>query len=117
MQYYKPWKLLPEEEARIQKQISEVQALIERELDEFDKLYPEEPSQEAPTREEKANISTRETVGEPHTESPPISNVHVDPTNLPVEAPPSDQTRTDSHSLEEHNGEVIVEAEEDTVIY
>lgn len=117
MQYYKPWKLQPEEEALIQKQISEVEALIERELGEFDKLYSEEPSKETPAHEEKANISSRETVGEPHKESPPTSPVQADPTNPPVEAPPSDQAGTENHSLEEHNGEVVVEADEDTVIY
>lgn len=67
--------------------------------------------------EEKQNNSSKETVGEPRTESPPISNIQVDPTNPPTQAPQSNQPATGRHSLEEHNGEVVVEADEDTVIY
>lgn len=113
-QYYKPWELLPEEEDRIKSQITEVEALIQRELDEFDKLYPAERSQDAPADREKANCSPKETVGEPRTESPPISNVQRDTTNPHVQ---SDQMAAVKHSPEEHNGDVMVEAEEDTVIY
>lgn len=123
-QYYKPWEPLPEEVDRIKQQISEVEALIKRELDEFDKSHPEEPSKEAPTlEEEKIDTSSKETVGEPHTESPPISNVDVEPvkpiepTNPHVQTPQPDQSATGEHSSGEHNGEVLVEAEEDTVIY
>jgi hypothetical protein len=55
-------------------------------------------------------------VGEPRFESPSVSNV-VDTTNHHVQVPQPDQTLAEKQSLEEHNGEVIVEAEEDTVIY
>ena len=116
-QYYKPWELVPEEESRIKGQISDVEFLIERELAEFDKLYPEEPNKEAPVPEEEINTSSKETVGEPRAESPPNPNTDIDPTNPPAQDPPSDQTAVRKHSLGEHNGEVVVEADEDTVIY
>lgn len=78
-------------------------------------MYQEERGQETSEDGDKTNNMSKETLGEPHTESPSISN--VDTTNPPVQAPQSDQITTEKHSLEEHNGEVIVEAEEDTVIY
>ncbi|KIN07240.1 hypothetical protein OIDMADRAFT_22130 [Oidiodendron maius Zn] len=115
--YYKPWELLPEEEDRIKRQISEVEILIEREVEEFNTLYPYEPVKDALVPEEKQNNSSKETVGEPRTESPPNSNIQVDPTNPPTQTPQSNQPATGRHSLEEHNGEVVVEADEDTVIY
>lgn len=52
-------------------------------------------------------------MGEPQTESPSVSN--VDTTNMsPVQAP---QVMAEKQTQEEHNGEVVVENEEDTVIY
>lgn len=53
-------------------------------------------------------------MGEPRTESPSNSDPHGDTTNPPIQ---SDQMATEKHSLEENNGEVVVEADEDTVIY
>jgi hypothetical protein len=108
---------LPVEEDRIKRQISEVEAVVERELDEFDKLYPEGPRKQVLRPDEEINNSSKETVGEPRAESPPIPNADADPTNPPVQAAQSDQMERRKHSMEEHNGEVVVEAEEDTVIY
>lgn len=54
-------------------------------------------------------------MGEPRTESPSVSNA-VDTTNdTPVTQ--SEQVTAEKQSMEEHNGEVVVENEEDTVIY
>ena len=55
-------------------------------------------------------------MGEPHTESPSVSNV-VDTTNSPIQTPQSDRVKAENEAREEHNGEVVVENEEDTVIY
>lgn len=72
--------------------------------------------------EEQTNgtSTTKESVGEPHAEPTPISNVPssstVDTTNSPVPLQaqePSEQVT----AQEEHNGEVVVENDEDTVIY
>jgi hypothetical protein len=56
-------------------------------------------------------------VGEPRTESPSVSYAPIDTTNPVVQATQSEQNMDGKPSLEEHNGEVVVEAEEDTVIY
>lgn len=52
-------------------------------------------------------------MGEPEAESPPVSNALNDTTNDPVQA----KAAVEKDSTEEQNGEVVVEAEEDTVIY
>lgn len=54
-------------------------------------------------------------MGEPQTESPSVPN--IDTTNIPVQEAQSDQVRAEKQAQEEHNGEVVVENEEDTVIY
>jgi len=107
---------LPREEERIKEQTAEAEALIEREVDEFYARYPKASEGEASAKD-KANITSKETVGEPHTESPPVSKA-VDTTNdTPVQVTQSDQVTAEKQSMEEHNGEVVVENEEDTVIY
>ncbi|TVY93289.1 hypothetical protein LAWI1_G000684 [Lachnellula willkommii] len=112
--YYKPWELLPREEERIKEQIAEAEALIAREVDEFYARYPKAHVEESSAKE-KANITSKETVGEPRTESPSVSKA-VDTTNdTPVTQ--SDQVTAEKQSMEEHIGEVVVENEEDTVIY
>ena len=120
-QYYKPWELLPRDDECIKTQIAEVESIIEREVEEFNRRHPKESGeaarQEPPAEEENTNGTSTETVGEPRFESPSVSNAHVDTTNLPAQAPQSDQVMAEKQSLEEHNGEVVVEAEEDTVIY
>ena len=66
--------------------------------------------------EKKTNGTSKEMVGEPQIESPSVSN--FDTTNIsPVQAPQSEQVKAEKQAQEEHNGEVVVENEEDTVIY
>ncbi|TVY81705.1 hypothetical protein LSUE1_G002302 [Lachnellula suecica] len=114
--YYKPWELRPEEEERIKEQIAEAEVVIEREVEKFDARHPK-PREEESTSKEKANITFKEMVGEPRTESPSVSNA-VDTTNdTAAQVTQSDQALAEKQSLEEHNGEVVVENEEDTVIY
>jgi hypothetical protein len=97
-------------------QIADVEARIELEVESFSARHPGELKQERPP-ERETNSTSKETVGEPHTESPSISNV-IDATNsTTVQVPQSDHVTAGKESLEEHNGEVVVEAEEDTVIY
>ncbi len=121
-QLYKPWELLPQDEERIKRQITDAEATIGREIQEFNALYPKEPSQEKASEEEKegkVESTSKETVGEPRAESPsvPVSIPVVNTTNLPAQAPQSEHGTAEKESLEEHNGEVVVENEEDTVIY
>lgn len=111
--YYKPWEILPSEADRIKEQIAEAEAFIEREVTEFEKRYPKI---DAISERENTNTS-KETVGEPQAEPTSVSNVSIDTTNPPVQEPRSERVTTERTTPEENNGEVVVEAEEDTVIY
>lgn len=107
--------MTPNNKADIDAQIADTRALIEREETEWAERHPKQKEDDEGGPE--AKVVSPETMGEPHTESPSISNV-VDPTNDNSEqATQSEQAKTENDMLEEHNGEVVVEAEEDTVIY
>ncbi|KAH8801504.1 pinin/SDK/memA/ protein conserved region-domain-containing protein [Xylogone sp. PMI_703] len=111
--YYKPWELQPEEEDRIKTQIAEAEAIIEREVEEFNLKHPKDDA----TAEGETNGRSKEPVGEPHKESPSVP-IAVDTTNpKPSQEVPSQPSKTEKESVEENNGEVVEEAEEDTVIY
>ncbi|KAG4411563.1 hypothetical protein IFR04_015302 [Cadophora malorum] len=112
--YYKPWELLPRDEERIKSQIREAEATIERETSQFDLRHPNRPGRTE--KEERSNSTSKETVGEPQAESPSVSKV-ADTTNSHVQIPQSEQNETEKQAQEEHNGEVVVENDEDTVIY
>jgi hypothetical protein len=106
--------LTPNNKADIDAQIADTRALIEREETEWAERHPKQADGDGGS---EAKVVSPETMGEPHTESPSISNV-VDSTNDNSEqATQSEQAKTENDMLEEHNGEVVVEAEEDTVIY
>jgi hypothetical protein len=110
IQYYKPWELRPEDEDRIKTQIAVTEDIIERELAAYEGRKPKERK---PIEAETTNNKSKETLGEPQTESPSAAN--VDTTNDLQEAEPVSDKK--SNVQEEHNGEVVVENEEDTVIY
>jgi hypothetical protein len=119
-QYYKPWELLPREEERIKTQIAEAEAAIEREIEECNRQHPkegEDPQQGPPAQGGSTNGTSEETVGEPRPKSPSVSRSPNVTTNSPTQASHSNQDMAEKHSPEEHSGEVVVEAEEDTVIY
>ncbi|RFU34997.1 hypothetical protein B7463_g1342, partial [Scytalidium lignicola] len=111
--YYKPWELRPEEEDRIKAQIAEAEAVIEREVEEFNLKHPKDDV----TAEGDINGRSKEPVGEAHEESPSVPIV-IDATNpKSSQEPLSEPPKTEKESIEENNGEVVEEAEEDTVIY
>lgn len=84
-------------------------------MDEFHTRHQKEEKRDS-FAEKKTNGTSEETVGEPQTESPSVSN--FDTTNIsPVQETQSDQVKAEKQAQEEHNGEVLVENEEDTVIY
>ncbi|KAJ8068002.1 hypothetical protein OCU04_003580 [Sclerotinia nivalis] len=112
--YYKPWQLSARNEATIKAQVEKVEILIEEEKSEWARRHQER----GPKAEEESEVKVMSDVmmGEPHTESPSSSN--IDTTNpISALAAQSSQVKTEKDNLEEHNGEVVVEAEEDTVIY
>lgn len=116
--------MLPGDAERIKVQIADTEALIEREIQEFNKRHKTQlQPEERPRPEEERKDEAAETEGEHHVESSPVPPVaESDSTNLlpPVQeqAPKSgnDHVTAERDPLEE-NGEVVVEGDEDTVIY
>ncbi|TAQ85803.1 hypothetical protein B7494_g5870 [Chlorociboria aeruginascens] len=104
--YYKPWELRQFESEIIAAQTDKVEVTISREIAEFFTRFPKADN---PADNEDGKIP-KETLGEPHTESPSISNVQatINPTNpLPVQATQSDTLKTaEKDTLEENTGEM-----------
>ncbi|CCU81643.1 pinin/SDK/memA domain-containing protein [Blumeria hordei DH14] len=119
--YYKPWELLPEQEEKVKSQIASASA----------KFKGSESSKDGDDQVrlndgEKLNESSMEIVGEPHTEPPNIAVVAdahnaatsvIPPTTNDVVDYPNKDSKVEEREREEHNCEVMVENEEDTVIY
>lgn len=100
LKYYKPWQLQTGQEERIKNQIAEAEALIEREVADFEARHPKEATP-GKIEAEDTNGTSKETAGEPATESPSVlSLAPTDTTNVPAQA--------EKPALEEHNGEVVV---------
>jgi hypothetical protein len=115
--------LLPVEAEQVKEQIADTEALIEREIQEFNERHKTELRPEERPKEDERRDSARETEGEHHTESSPVLPVaESDSTNsLPlvqenVRESGNDHVTVERDPLEE-NGEVVVEGDEDTVIY
>ncbi|EHK97138.1 hypothetical protein M7I_7149 [Glarea lozoyensis 74030] len=64
-----PWELLPSDEERIKSQITEAEAQVRQEEDEFANRYPQYPRKKSSVAD-KTNTESIETVGEPQIESP-----------------------------------------------
>jgi hypothetical protein len=112
--------LLAGDAERIQQQVADAEALIDREIQEFNRRHKTDLQPEQRPRE-KIEDSAEETEGEHHAESstvPPVAE--SDSTNPlpPVQALESGHVpiSAERDPLEE-NGEVVVEGDEDTVIY
>jgi len=109
------------DEDRLKTQRAEVAALVEREVEEFYKRHPTRRPDPLASRGKgiKSNNASSEMAGEPQPESPPTSIVQTETTNKPVQGSLSEQEQAviEKDCVEEHNGEVVVVAEEDTVIY
>jgi hypothetical protein len=147
LQYYKPWELTPDQEDEIQRQIEEAQSIIDNELDGFERQQertqdedrrPSAPAREEPedpelskmdiepAEEEKAEIQAQDeemdnaqpTSGEPEKEP---TTAETRPDDSPatsataVNEPVAEEELRDA--MEDDQGETVVEAEEDTVIY
>lgn len=127
LQYYKPWELLPGDAERIKEQIADTEALIEREILEFNRRHMTELQPEGRPREEEAKNEAAETEGEHHAESSPVPRVAESDTTNPLlptvqaQAPAPERAQEGQVLAErdplEENGEVVVEGDEDTVIY
>lgn len=106
---------MPQDEERIKAQVSEAEHNIKGEEDDFYARHPDFTRRKSLITD-KANITSTETVGEPRIEPPSVSNA-VDTTNDTPAKDTEAQVSSQKQSSEEHNGEVVVENEEDTVIY
>jgi len=140
LQYYKPWATTPEDEDRIQDQIAEAQDIIRRELNEYEALYERErPDRDAgrsgsgkesnadiPQQPSTTNRGTNDSAILP--KDPESREDHAD--DLTKEAVSGERaveiaqdSRVASHEhptskdLLDDNGEEVLEAAEDTVIY
>ncbi|KAK5015833.1 hypothetical protein LTR16_003157 [Cryomyces antarcticus] len=129
--YYKPWEMLPEDEARIKAQIEEAEATVDRELGDFERardaerrpsdtnLTDGEPRAAAAPVAEDTLISSKagDTVG---SELPDVPNASASDTNSTALPPDnvveSVQMENRRESIDE-TGDVVFEAGEDTVIY
>ncbi|MCJ1438644.1 hypothetical protein MMC27_008034 [Xylographa pallens] len=123
--YYKPWDLLPEDDARIKAQITEAEATIARENMEHGVQSPKlvnDSLQPTDTTMTDVESEKPETVGqltndEELIESSSVSNTNAQPV---IESEKTVDTSTTSERSKDHvddGGDVVVEGEEDTVIY
>lgn len=113
--YYRPWKLLPEEAECIERQVGHAEAIIAREQEELSarKGTAQKPSEDPKPRAEaqEKKEDDKATKGEKSTEQLPDSVVSDTNNDLPATAAPT-QVHKDNNE-----GEVVLEAAEDTVIY
>ncbi|MCJ1417485.1 hypothetical protein MMC32_003829 [Xylographa parallela] len=123
--YYKPWDLLPEDDARIKAQIAEAEATIARENMEYGVDSPklvDVSLQPMDTTMDDVESEKPETVGqltndEELIESSSFSNTNAQPV---IENEKTVDTSATSERSKDHvddGGDVVVEGEEDTVIY
>ncbi|KAL8631279.1 hypothetical protein Q9189_002962 [Teloschistes chrysophthalmus] len=126
--YYKPWELLPSEDARIKSQIEAVEEQIQRETAESntDVAANPQPAQEPPTQETKV-----ETEREPEHATATVgseSDIPQEDKTLPNGAPTDQKADNPPPETEpaasvepskdnEDDGGEMVEADEDMVIY
>ncbi|RKF80109.1 putative pinin sdk mema domain-containing protein [Golovinomyces cichoracearum] len=115
-----PWELLPEQKERIDVQIASVSQAIESEISEFRRKSGKNKDLEE--EEENGKEISEEVAGEPRAEprivTPKINDAHDTAANTDQNSEKADvKVEERDGDKEEHNGEVMVENEEDTVIY
>lgn len=91
---------------------------IEREVSQFELRYTNQTSR-TDSRIKRAGSISKETPGEPLTEPPSVSVSKIDVTtnHTPQQSLQSEPIVEEKRVQDEHNGEVVVENDEDTVIY
>ena len=132
MKYYKPWELLPGDEATIKRQIEEAEDIIRKETSPSDLENPPETEDPIsvtngkPPESSKMLVESSETVGsatDDNLEEPLSSEIHNDTNTDPKFPETSDAAPVHIESSEaskghgDDAGEIVLEGEEDTVIY
>ncbi|KAI6247221.1 hypothetical protein HI914_05007 [Erysiphe necator] len=116
--YYRPWELLPEQKERIDSQIASVSEITKREVSDFSRQNHKGAESK---NEEKSNEVSDQTTGEPcikPRDNAPSPVTHDTNTNDEQTRPKTDIIAEErEREKEEQNGEVMVENEEDIVIY
>lgn len=127
-QYYRPWEFLPGDEERIQKQIEEAERTVEREAAEFEAENPGLSDDAAVNAQKKTvekpddaaasspMVGLANALKEPSTcTTNGDTNPKINPTSdLPARTiEPPDVSKDNGNDA----GEILVEGEEDTVIY
>ncbi|KAI9702576.1 MAG: hypothetical protein M1836_001056 [Candelina mexicana] len=125
--YYKPWELLPGDEERIKTQISETEALVHSEVAEFKAKHLQEGQEKHNGEEDHVRVGSAnptvangETISDPDTVG--AENVTHNATNensTPLKTSPAPAPVQEAREKEngDDSGEVMLEADEDTVIY
>ncbi|KAI9877117.1 MAG: hypothetical protein M1830_004722 [Pleopsidium flavum] len=123
--YYKPWELLPEANAKIKSQIEEAEAIVDREAAEFAEQQQREQdsgdTNDAADIDQAMELKASETVGSEANPAEP-SDAPLDKTTnnesfFTSEASLAPDVSENGKDIVDDNGEVVLEAEEDTVIY
>ncbi|KAI9713636.1 MAG: hypothetical protein M1812_006608 [Candelaria pacifica] len=125
--YYKPWELLPGDEERIKAQISETEALVDQEVTEFKTKRSQEEAPEEhnskgdhgggevnPTTANGKAPEVPDTVGAEHITQ---ETTNENPTPLNHSPVPAHVQAVSEKENGDDSGEVMLEADEDTVIY
>lgn len=137
-QYYKPWQLRPQDEAKIKEQIEEAKAVVAMETAEFEQGHAadrEDGPAEAQVADERRRAPSSNATTEQPSNEPPGSwdTVGANANPEQVTEVPKDATATNDTSFlsparhgqaptapkghEDDSGEVVMEDKEDTVIY
>ncbi|KAI4747728.1 hypothetical protein E4T50_01950 [Aureobasidium sp. EXF-12298] len=139
--YFKPWELLPEQEDQINRQREDVDVQIDQELDDFDQVRQRWQNEDAnghtdhiaSTDEQEASSGTNHAaesmteptndqdqgaIADPETEPASMSAIAIKSTEdeQAREQVADDADRQRKESIDD-TGDIVVEADEDTVIY
>ncbi|KAG9519900.1 hypothetical protein KCV07_g4542, partial [Aureobasidium melanogenum] len=139
--YFKPWELLPEQEDQINRQREDVDVQIDQELDDFDQVRQRWQNEDAnghtdhnaSTDEQEASSGTNHAaestteptndqdqgaIADPETETASMSAIAIESTEdkQAREQVADDADRQRKESIDD-TGDIVVEADEDTVIY
>ncbi|KAI9851222.1 MAG: hypothetical protein M1838_004234 [Thelocarpon superellum] len=132
--YYKPWDLLRSDEARIKSQIADAEATIERECHDFETRRRKDTTEANGDVPRATGANGSNGVSSKKSAEPPDKHMvgsETNPPQHPMSEPTDDAskpprfnkaTEITSEPIKEHpddvdGGEIVLEAEEDTVIY
>ena len=118
MQYYKPWELLPGDEARINDQVRETEELVSQELSQYDIDHPTSPKDHKSGPDQEVNQEPKESVNTDLIEDGKEKSNGTNSNNIEMlDASPKTSERPEAAKDTGDDGGEVVEGDEDTVIY